>query len=185
MTYYLLLVFVSAVVLIRNNFLYHQIKAFEQYHLKQTKFHLSKRLNYHPHGTSGPWLSTCTPKPRAYNPVFTRYACSIVISYENLQSIPAEDSLMLLKSIFRWHNFILLKTNVCRKKLFQKIIYFRKKILLALIFPTPIFHSLLALQSFQLFSKALLGLLLISFFLTFLTYFRFHLLRWSHVLGVP
>ena len=49
----LLLVFLSAVVLIKKNFLYYQAKAFEQYHVKQTKFRLSKRLTNHPHGTYG------------------------------------------------------------------------------------------------------------------------------------
>ena len=37
----LLLVFLWALVLIKNNFLYHQTKAFEQYHVKQTKFCLN------------------------------------------------------------------------------------------------------------------------------------------------
>ena len=50
----LLLNFLWALVLIKNNFLYHQTKAFEQYHVKQTKFCLNC--------TSAPWLSTCTSK---------------------------------------------------------------------------------------------------------------------------
>ena len=49
----LLLVFLSVVVLIKKNFLYYPTKAFEQYHVKKTKFRLSKRLNNHPHGTYG------------------------------------------------------------------------------------------------------------------------------------
>ena len=49
----LLIVFLSAVVLIKKNVLYFQTKAFEQYHVKQTKLRLSKQLHNHPHGTYG------------------------------------------------------------------------------------------------------------------------------------
>ena len=35
-----------------NQFLHHQTKAYEQYHIKQAKFCLKKRLNNHLHGTS-------------------------------------------------------------------------------------------------------------------------------------
>ena len=35
-----------------NQFLYDQTKAYEQYHIKQAKFCLNKRLNNHLHGTS-------------------------------------------------------------------------------------------------------------------------------------
>ena len=60
----LLLVFLSVVVLMKNNFLYYQTKTLEQYHVKQTKFRLRKRLNNHPHGTYALCLSTCTSKQR-------------------------------------------------------------------------------------------------------------------------
>ena len=63
----LLLVFLWALVFIKNNILYHQTKAFKQYHVKQTKFCFSKRLNNHPYGTSAPWLSTCTSKQRVWD----------------------------------------------------------------------------------------------------------------------
>ena len=58
----LLPVFFTVVVLINKNFLCYQTKAFEQYHVKQTKFRLGKRLNNHPHGSYGHWLSTSTSK---------------------------------------------------------------------------------------------------------------------------
>ena len=54
----LVLAFLSGVLLIKNNFLYHQTKSFQQYHVKQTKFRLIKRLNSYPHGTSALWSST-------------------------------------------------------------------------------------------------------------------------------
>ena len=115
----LLLVSLLVVVLINNNFLYHQTKAFGQCHVKQTNFHQSKRLNNHPHGTSALWLSTCTTKQGVIsffiiilrwsafwycNPIITRYACSIVLPYGNLQSNPAESLLKayLVGAVLCW-----------------------------------------------------------------------------------
>ena len=45
-----------------NQFLYHQTKAYEQYHEKQAKYCLSKRLNNHSRGVSALGLSICTSK---------------------------------------------------------------------------------------------------------------------------
>ena len=63
----LLLVFLSAMVQIKNNFLYHQTKAFQHYHVKQINFRLSIWLNNHPFGISALWLSTCNSKQRVFN----------------------------------------------------------------------------------------------------------------------
>ena len=134
-------------ILIKKNFFYYQTKAFEQYHVKQTKFRLSKRSNNHPHGTYGHWLSTCTSSVCLglfimtswlsafwyFNPVFTS-TCSIVLPYGILQSNPAKIYISLLKSISHWPKFYL--------EFFQKWFILGKQLLLSLIFPSPIFHCL-------------------------------------------
>ena len=63
----LLLVFLSAMIQIKSNFLYHQTKAFQHYHVKQINFRLSIRLNNHLFVISALWLSTCTSKQSVFD----------------------------------------------------------------------------------------------------------------------
>ena len=98
------LVFLSAVVLIKNNLLYHQsIVPFVQ-SIRTVSY--ETRL--------GRFIMTFWLSDFLYcNPIFTRYECSIVFPFGNFQSIPAEISFSLLKSISHWRNFILVKTINC------------------------------------------------------------------------
>ena len=78
------------------------------------------------------------------NPVFTRYASRIALPYGKLQSVQAEISLILIKIISRWRNFILVKSISCLSdQIFLRNIYLRKTVLLSLTFSSFISHSII------------------------------------------
>ena len=121
------------------------------------------------------------------NPVFTRHAWSMALPYGILHSVPAEISLSLLKSISRWHKFILVKTIiVCRIKFYQKWSILEKQLLLSLIFRYPIFHYLSLFYNLFNCSQLFMFKALNSFPLFYISnVFRFRLLRVALFLDVP
>ena len=104
-----------------NTFLYHQTKAYEQYHVKQIKIRLSKWLNNHPHGHLGTLI--CTSKQRVFdlcimtiwlsafwycNPIIFNFP--IVLPYGNIQSVPqlkflsfSKKTTILKRFCFLWY----------------------------------------------------------------------------------
>ena len=83
----LLLAFFSTVVLIQSNFLYHQTKTFKKFRANQTNlvyFWILVKYLYLQATSLG--LSVLTFRLSAFwywNPIFTRYACSVVLPYGN------------------------------------------------------------------------------------------------------
>ena len=101
----LLLVFLSAVVSINKNFLYYLTKAFQQHHLKQTKFRLSKRLNNHPHGYL--WILIKYLYLQENADYFAEYTC-----FEIKKAITARISVQV--RVFSARNFPVVKSGKIR-----------------------------------------------------------------------
>ena len=98
------------------------------------------------------------------NPTFTRYACSIVLPYGNLESVPVENFLSLLKSISRQRDFFLVKTiNGLSDYIFPKNSILKKCFCLLWCFILSIFISF---PYSTIFSIVLKGIYSFDFFLS-------------------
>ena len=111
-----------------------------------------------------------------YNPVFTRYTCSIVLPYGNLQSIPAEISLSLIKNVSHWLKIYFGKNYELFVGLsFSKnYLSWKNSFCFLWYFPLPFFTAFACSTVFSIVLNCLcLGLWIVSLFPKFLMCFLF------------